>query len=165
MFPTHSRAGSLSSEGAAESHLIGRCHYLDKDQTGNAENSEEKRLTGSLARLSHQIGKRIYLKPVVIAAVRSQCQRNRIKGAGQKIHLAFEDGGGQKALLRKCCWGTGRRRASDLIHCRTDSFPVSTTPRRRNVFRGKDVCKKRCYDVWELLQDLRGRLGAEVKQN
>lgn len=80
--------------------------YLSLPEQGSVREfikHRENRLNGSPARLSHPIWKRIYLKPIVIAAVRSQCQRKRIKGAGQKIQLAFQVGGGQNTLLRKCC--------------------------------------------------------------
>lgn len=42
--------------------------------------------------------KHIYLKPIVIAAVRSQSQGKRIKGAGQKIQLAFQVVGEENAV-------------------------------------------------------------------
>lgn len=91
--------------------------------------------------------KHIYLKPIVIAAVRSQSQGKRIKGAGQKIQLAFQVGGEENVLLRKCCGITEKLLASDLIYGSTNSFPVSKTPNNRNVLRKKnDIFRKRLYD-------------------
>lgn len=125
-----------SAELRAESDL----RYLSLPGQGSVKEfikCGENRLNGSPACLSHPIWKRIYLRPIVIAAVRSQCQRKRIKGAGQKIQLAFQVGGGRNTLLRKCCGITESLLASDLICWSTNSFPVSKIPHNRNVFRKK----------------------------
>lgn len=125
----------------------------------------ENRLNASPACLSHPIWKHIYLRPIVIAAVRSQCQSKRIKGAGQKIQLAFQVGGGQNTLLRKCCWNNRKSARFWFDLLKYKFFPCVKDTTQQKCFQGKKkgICRKR-LSFWDLLQNNRRRLGgAEIK--
>lgn len=116
----------------------------------------ENRLNASPACLSHPIWKHIYLRPVVIAAVRSQCQSKRIKGAGQKIQLAFQVGGGQNTLLRKCCRDNreSARFWFDLLKykffpCVKDTTQQKCFQGKKRVFAEKDYHSGICFKIIE----------------
>lgn len=155
-----------SAELRAESDL----RYLSLPGQGSVKEfikCRENRLNGSPACLSHPIWKHIYLRPIVIAAVRSQCQRKRIKGAGQKIQLAFQVGGGRNTLLRKCCRDNRKSARFWLDLLKYKFFPCVKDTTQQKCFQEKKngICRKRLYDVWDLLQNNRRRLrgGAEIK--